>query len=112
MIGQEIHHARVQVFDHLGDLLMFAFQILELQADRLRGAQFGAGDGVVVENLQEKQRVVLVAQAESAQIHLILIAQDQPLGIVPGETDLIFAFADLDDQIDLADAEIVARAVF
>ncbi len=41
-----------------------------------------------------------------------MIAQDQPLRIVPGETNLIFAFADLDDQIDLADAEIVARAVF
>ncbi len=88
------------------------FKFLSFKRIDFEVPSFGPGDGVVVENLQEKQRFVLVAQTESAQIHLILIAQDQPLRIVPGETNLIFAFADLDDQIDLADAEIVARAVF
>ena len=73
---------------------------------------FGPGDGVVVEDLQEENRFFAVAQRKLAEIPFKLIAQDEPFVVVFLQTDLVFAVADFGDEIDLGDAEIVARAVF
>ena len=60
---------------------MLAFEIFQLQSNRARGADFRARDRVVIEDLEEKYRFFAVAQAELAEIPLILVAQDEPLGI-------------------------------
>ena len=112
MIGQEIDHALIQVAHHVGDLLMLAFEIFQLQSNRARGADFRARDRVVIEDLEEEYRFFAVVQAELAEIPRILVAQDEPLGILFLQADFIFAVADLGDQGDFADAEIIARAVF
>ena len=67
MIGQEIDHALIQIADHVGDLLMFAFEIFQLQSHRARGADFRARDRVVVEDLEEKYRFFAVVQARACR---------------------------------------------
>ena len=54
----------------------------------------------------------LSRNAEPAEIPLILFAHDEALRLVFLQNDFVFALADLDDQGDFANAEIIARAVF
>ena len=112
MVGQEIDHALIQVADHVGDLLMLAFEIFQFQSNRARGADFRARDRIVIEDLEEEHRFFAVAQAELAEIPCILVAQDEPLSVLFLQADFFFAITDLGDQGDFADAEIIARAVF
>ncbi len=63
MVGQKIDHALIQIADHVGDLLMLALEILQLQSNRARRADFGPGDRVVIEDLKKKHRFFAVARA-------------------------------------------------
>ena len=46
-----------------------------------RRADLRSGNRVVVENLQQKDRFLVLPQREPAEIPFILIAQDEPLGV-------------------------------
>ncbi len=91
---------------------MLAFEILELQTDRARCADFRSRNGIVVENLQKKNRILAFAQSEPAEVPLVLIAQDGTLRFFFLQSGFVFAIADLDDQRDFGNTEIIARAVF
>lgn len=112
MVAEEIDHAVIQILDHLRDLPVLGFEIFEPEPDGLGQSQLRTADGVIVQHLEMKKRFFAFAQRQLAQVPFELATENQPPDVILLEANFFFAFAYLGDQVDFADAKIVARAVF
>ena len=68
VIRQQVHHLVRQLADHLRDLSVLGFEVLEPEAEGPRLSELGTRDGVVVEYLQVVGDHVALVQAHGVQV--------------------------------------------